>query len=169
MSQLQPASARAVISFGQAHVRKGSSVVGREVGSIDWWPTYGVIVIGAELGSKDLKGARAATLGQLVLKPGDLLVFTASERGCPPINAGDAAASARRRRSLARSIHRLSFVALQTRACGTHVWQAGRAFTRMSARAPSGRSGRGPAGVWVAPGARGGGELMRDVRSKPAH
>jgi hypothetical protein len=61
----------------QAVVKKNAPVVGRSLDSIDMWGSYGVIVVGAELGKG--KTSRASNLGQLVLQPGDLLVFIASE------------------------------------------------------------------------------------------
>lgn len=57
-------------------MRKGAPIVGRTISSVDFWSSYSVIVIGAELAGKSIS---PTTLGDLVLGAQDLLVFTARE------------------------------------------------------------------------------------------
>lgn len=60
----------------QARVRKNAPIIGKTVDEVDFWKNFSAIVIGAELAGKS---ASPTNLGELVLGPQDLLVFTASK------------------------------------------------------------------------------------------
>jgi K+/H+ antiporter YhaU regulatory subunit KhtT len=66
----------------QAQLSKASPLVNQRVGDVDFWSSYGVIVVGVEAKAKArLKRNQkpADTITDVVLEPGTLLIFTARE------------------------------------------------------------------------------------------
>jgi Trk K+ transport system NAD-binding subunit len=65
----------------QALVKKNAPLIGRSIAEVPFWDQYGVIVVGAELKHKTKSSQgqqlQATTLGEKVLEPGTLLIFTA--------------------------------------------------------------------------------------------
>lgn len=68
----------------QARVKKNAPLIGQTISEVDFWRTFSVIVIGAELAGK--QSSSPVALSDLVLRAGDLLVFTASKYTCTVIS-----------------------------------------------------------------------------------